>query len=124
MVDLVAWMVLFLLVAPPLALLAGALLFAAAAALPDTPRRLRESFWCPFKARIVTADFLVPARAAHAAEVAACSAFPGGPVRCQGACRALTEVRWGASRALFPRWALTADGPVAWRSAGGSPPAR
>lgn len=124
MVDLVAWMVVLLLVAPPLVVVAGALLLAGAAMLPDTPRRLRESFWCPFKARAVTADFLVPARATHASHVVSCSAFPGGHVRCQGACRELTEVQWGASRGLFPRWALTADGPVAWRGLEASPPAR
>jgi hypothetical protein len=116
MVEYVAWMVVLLLVGPPLMLLAGGFLFAAAAMLPDTPRRLRESFWCPFKARLVTADFLVPIRAAQASEVVSCSAFPGGHVRCKGACRSLTHVEWGASRGMFPRWALTADGPVSWRS--------
>jgi hypothetical protein len=116
MVDLVAWMVVLLLVGPPLVFLAGGLLFAGAAMLPESPRRLRESFWCPIKARFVTADFLVPARSAHPSEVASCSAFPGGHVRCQGACRALADVQWGAPRVAFPRWALTAAGPVSWRS--------
>jgi hypothetical protein len=114
--NLVAWTVVFLLVGPPLVFLAGALLFAGAAMLPDTPRRVRESFRCPLLGRLVTADFLVPWRATQAAKVVSCSAFPGGQVRCQGACCALTEVQWSAPRTLFPRWAMTAGGPVAWRS--------
>jgi hypothetical protein len=115
MMDVLAWMVVLILVGPPIALLAGGGLLAGAAMLPDSPRRVRQAFWCPWKARQVTADFLVRAGAVHASEVAACSAFADSRVRCQGACRQLTEVHWGESRGLFPRWALTADGPVAWR---------
>ena len=122
MIDLVAWMVVFLLVAPPVAFLAGGLLLAGAAMLPDSPRRVRQGFWCPWKARFVTADFLVRTGATRASEVVACSAFPDRRVRCRGACRALTEVHWGVPRGLFPRWALTADGPVAWRSEDGTKP--
>jgi hypothetical protein len=114
---LLAWMVVFLMVGPPVVMLAGGLLLAGAAMLPGTSRRVRERFWCPWKSRLVTVDFFVPPGAAHPSEVAACTAFRH-PTRvlCQRACREVADVRWAVPPGMFPRWALTAGGPISWRS--------
>lgn len=118
---LVATMVVVLLIGPLLIIGAIGLLLIAAATLSRAPRQLRETFRCPWTRRVVTVDFLVPERAAHPSEVASCTAFPNPQqITCKKACRELAEVRWGLSRAVFPRWALTAGGPVSWRSAAGT----
>lgn len=117
METLLTWMVVLLLVGPPVVIVVGGILLLVAAVVPAGPRRLRERFFCPWSRQVVTADFLVPEGAAHPSEVLACSAFPDPErVRCQKACRALAEIRWGLSRGVFPRWALTADGVVTWRN--------
>ena len=117
MENLLAWMVVLLLIGPPVLVLLGGLLMLAAGLVPNTPRRLRETFWCPWARRVVTADFLVAEGAAHPAEVVACTAFRNPErVMCRQACCKIADVRWGLSRGAFPRWALTADGVVTWRS--------
>ena len=114
---LVGTMVVVLLVGPLLVIGAVGLLFLAAAISSGSPRRVRESFECPVTGRVVTADFLVPEGAAHPSEVASCTAFRNPEqVTCKKGCRELADVRWGPSRAVFPRWALTAGGPVTWRT--------
>ena len=117
MVNLLGWMVVLLLVGPPLVILAGVALTLVAAVLPDT-RRVRETFRCPWTDRLVRVDFLVREGAPHPSEVACCTAFRDPTrVSCKKACRGIADVRWGLSRGLFPRWALTAGGPVAWTGA-------
>lgn len=114
---LIATAVLVLLVGPLLVIGVVGVLLVAAALLPSDARRIRETFRCPWTGRLVTADFLVPQGAAHPLEVTSCTAFPDPQrVRCTKPCREFAEVRWGLSRAVFPRWALIADGRVTWRS--------
>ncbi len=116
MMEVLAGVILLLVVAPLLILGAVGFLLLVAPILPTAPRRVRETFHCPWTRRVVTADFLVPEGAEHPAEVASCTAFPDpGRVACKKACRELAEVRWGPSRGVFPRWALTAGGLVTWR---------
>lgn len=118
MMELVGTMVVVLLVGPLLLIGATALLLLAAAVFPSTPRRVRETFQCPYTRRVVTADFVVPEGAAHPSEVTSCTAFPNPEqVTCKKPCREFAEVHWGLSRAVFPRWALTAGGLVTWRNA-------
>ena len=113
---LVAAMVVILLIGPLLVIGALGLLLLATAVLPSDPRRIRETFRCPCTRKVVTADFLVPEGAAHPSEVTSCTAFPNPEqITCKKPCRELAEVRWGLSRGVFPRWALTADGTVTWR---------
>ena len=118
MLEFVAALVVLLLVGPLLLIGAVGLLFLVAAILPGTPRRVRETFRCPVNGRVVTADFVVPEWAAHPSEVASCTAFPNpARITCKRPCREFAEARWGLSRGLFPRWALTANGVVTWQSA-------
>jgi hypothetical protein len=121
---LVGTVVVILLVGPLLVIAAAGLMLFAAAILPLSPRRVRETFECPVIGKVVTADFLVPEGAAHPSEVASCTAFRNPEqVRCKRDCRELADVRWGLSRAVFPRWALTADGTVTGRNAAERPAA-
>jgi len=114
---LVGTMVVVLLVGPLLVIGAVGLLLLATAIFSGSPRRVRESFECPVTGKVVTADFVVPEGAVHPLAVASCTAFRNPEmVRCTSPCRELADVRWGLSRAVFPRWALTADGTVTWRS--------
>ena len=114
---LIGTMVVVLLVGPLLVIGAVGLLLLAAAIFSGSPRRVRESFECPVTGRVVTAEFLVPEGAKHPAEVASCTMFPNrARIACKKDCRRFADVRWGLSRAVFPRWALTADGTVTWRS--------
>lgn len=115
--SLVATMVLILLVGPLLLIGAAGLLLVVAAILPSSPRRIRETFRCPWTGRVVTADFLVPEGAGHPSNVVSCSAFPNPErITCKKPCRDFAEVRWDLSRGVFPRWALIADGTVTWRT--------
>ena len=114
---LVSTMVVILLVGPLLLIGAAGLLLIVAAISPSRPRRMRETFRCPWTHRVVTADFLVPEGAVRPLDVVSCTAFPNPErVVCTKPCRELAEVRWGLSRAVFPRWALIADGLVTWRT--------
>jgi hypothetical protein len=116
MLEFLAGAVVVLLIGPPLVLAAGFVLLGLAAALPATPRRVRERFYCPWMRRTVNADFLVAEGARHPTDLLACTAF-AEPTRvtCQKLCRQATTVKWGVPRGMFPRWALTAGGPTSWR---------
>ncbi len=115
--GLVSTAVLVLLMGPLIVIGAVGLLLVAAALFPRGPRQVRETFCCPWTRRVVTADFLVPDGAAHPSEVVSCTAFRNPEqVTCKKGCRELADVHWGLSRAVFPRWAMTADGTVTWRS--------
>ena len=115
--ELLGSMVVLLLVGPLLLLGAVAILILVAGIFPGNSRRVRESFRCPVTGRVVTADFLVAEGAAHPSEVASCTAFPNPErITCKKPCRDFAEAHWGLSRGVFPRWALTADGMVTWRS--------
>lgn len=116
--ELAALIVVVLLVGPPLVIGAAGLSLLAAAIFGSGSRRVRETFRCPVTGRVVTADFVVREGAEHPAEVASCTAFPKrAKIACKKDCREFADVRWGLSRAVFPRWALTAGGPVTWRNA-------
>ena len=79
MLNALAWMVVVLLVGPPLLvtllILAGGFLVLTAAILPSTPRRVREPFQRPWIGRVLTADFLVREAAAHPSEIVFGAAF-------------------------------------------------
>lgn len=114
---LVAMMVVVVLVGSLLVIGAVGLVLLATSIFPSGPRQLRETFWCPWTRRVVTVDFLVREGATHPSEVTSCTVFPNPePITCKKPCRELAEVRWGLSRAVFPRWALTAGGTVTWRN--------
>jgi hypothetical protein len=118
MLELIARVVVFLLVAPLLIIAVGWLALFVAAVIPDAYRRVRETFRCPVTGRVVTADFLVPEWAEHPSQVALCTAFRHPEVvTCKKSCREAAEVCWGFSRGLCPRWALISGGMVTWRSA-------
>jgi hypothetical protein len=125
MLEALAWFVVLVLVGPPLVLAAGGALALVAALLPGSPRRIWQTFHCPWARRTVTAEFLAAEGARHPSEVAACSAF-AVPTRvaCQKHCRDVADLDWGLSRGLFPRWALTAGGPVVWPDTGARLPSR
>ncbi len=114
---LVGTMVVVLLVGPLLVIGAVGLSLLAAAIFGSGSRRVRETFRCPVTGRVVTADFVVREGAEHPAEVASCTAFPKrAKIACKKDCREFADVRWGLPRAVFPRWALTANGTVTWRT--------
>jgi hypothetical protein len=116
MLELLAAAIVFILIGPPLLFGAGFVLLDVAAALPATPRRVRDRFYCPWTRRVVDADFLVADGARHPTDLLACTAFrEPAHVTCQKLCRQMAVVQWGASRSLFPRWALTAGGLTGWR---------
>jgi hypothetical protein len=116
MLEIVGGAVALLLVMGPVLALVGIGLLILAGLLPDASRRLRQTFHCPWRGRDVTADFLVTEGAEHPTDLAACSAF-AEPTRitCAKRCREIAEVRWQPTRALFPRWALTAGGTTVGR---------
>ena len=123
MLVLLGTFVVALLVVPLLLIGAGGLLLIAAALIPGTPRRARETFLCPWSKRVVTVDFLLPVGATHPSDVASCTAFKDPRrVTCPKGCRELVMASFGLSRGVFPRWALISDGLVTWRSAGESVP--
>lgn len=120
--KLIGTLVVLLLIGPLLLILAVGLLLVLAAILPSAPRQVRQTFWCPWKRRMVMADFLVSEGAAHPSEVVRCTAFADPEqVTCKKQCRKLTEVRTELSRGTFPRWALIAGGTVTWREAQPAP---
>lgn len=75
--------------------------------LPDRPRLVRTTFWCPYARRTVTVEFLVPAAAGHPSVVRTCTAFrdPRGVV-CPQRCRGLAEVQWLPPAGVCARWAV------------------
>jgi hypothetical protein len=110
-VEPVAAVVVLLLVLPMLMVLGWVFLLFLAGVCGNSPQRLRKTFRCPWRRRVVTADFLVPAGAEHPADVIRCTAFPVPErIRCDKGCRELADVGSEVSRALFPRWSLIAGG--------------
>jgi hypothetical protein len=119
MLEFMASFVVLLLLGPLVLMGLVASLVVFAALLPNSGRRVRETFFCPWTRKVVTADFLVPESAAHPSEVASCTAFLDPErVACKKFCREAADVQWGLSRGVFPRWALTAGGVVTWRGPG------
>ncbi len=120
MLTLVGTLVVFLLIGPLVLIAIAGVLLLAAAFVGDGSQRTRATVRCPVTGNRVTADFLVPVGDTHPSEVISCSAYsPPRRVACKKACRDVTEVRWGARFGMFPRWALTANGPVTCDSAAG-----
>jgi len=118
MLGLLGMFVVALLVIPLLIIAVGGFLLIAAGLIPETPRRARETFLCPWSKRVVTVDFLLPVGAARPSEVASCTAFKDpSRVTCPKDCREMVMASFGVSRGVFPRWALISDGLVTWRSA-------
>jgi len=76
------------------------LLLAAFGSLPGVTRIVRRSFWCPFLARNVTAEFQEEAWDGKPVEVNRCSAFtPPTAITCEKLCLHLekfSSVRPGA----------------------------
>ena len=106
-----ATVVLLLLVVPVLMVMGWVFLLFLAGACGNSPQRLRKTFLCPWRRRVVTVDFVVPAGAEHPAAVTRCTAFHRPEqIGCDAACRELAVVRSTVSAGLFPRWSLIADG--------------
>lgn len=83
--------------------------------------RSRTRFFCPFKKRPVTADFLTEAGTEHPSDVLSCSAFAEpARVRCEKACRGLAETH-SVSTSLLPRYSLIAGGTAYRMSAAATP---
>lgn len=79
---------------------AALLLLAAFGSLPGVTRTVTRSFWCPFRLRDVTAEFLEQAWDGKPVEVNRCSAFtPPTAIACEKLCLHLekfSSVRPGA----------------------------
>jgi hypothetical protein len=123
----VAIFVLLVVFGPPLVIVSGLLILCGIAAFStDGPRRVRQTFQCPVSNRTVTADFAVPAGAAHPTSVVSCSAFSafGHPTRvtCAQRCLDAAEVHWTPPVGLFGRWALISDGVVPFAGSTGRAP--
>lgn len=119
MLTFIGALVTLLLVGPPVLIMVVGLLFLAATILPGKERRVRETFRCPLTREFVAADFLVPEGTAHPSEVVWCTAFQNPEqITCAKPCREFADARWGLSRGMFPRWALTSGGTVTWRNPG------
>jgi hypothetical protein len=73
----------------------------------------RRTFECPFSKRRATVEFLASPDAERPIDVQACSVFPDGRIRCEKACRDLSDTAWAPSPAVA-RWALIA-GDTAYR---------
>jgi hypothetical protein len=79
--------------------------------------RSRVRFFCPFKKRSVSADFLTGAGSDRPSDVLSCSAFAEPDrVGCAKACLGLAETH-SVSTSLLPRYSLIAGG-TAYRVAG------
>jgi len=117
MLELLGSFVVALLIVPLLLIGVVGLLLIAAGVIPAAPRRVRETFLCPWSKRVVTVDFLVPVGAPRPSEVASCTAFKDPRrVTCPKNCRELVMASFGPSRGVFPRWTLISGGLVTWRS--------
>lgn len=106
-----------LVVGVPVAVYFGAFaLLWALSLFPDSPVRSRTYFFCPFKKRSVTADFLTEAGRDHPSDVVSCSGFAQPQrVTCKKACLELAGTRT-VSTTLLPRFSLIAGG-TAYRAA-------
>jgi hypothetical protein len=103
-------LLLFLLVAGPVAVYLGAIVLLWASSLFAGPAPLRTGFYCPFTKRRVTADFLTESGSDRPSDVLSCSAFPNAhDVRCKKGCLALATTR-SVSAPLLPRYSLIAGG--------------
>jgi hypothetical protein len=103
-------LLLFLLVAGPIAIYLGAIVLLWASSLFAGPAPLRAGFYCPFTKRRVTADFLTESGSDRPSDVLSCSAFPNPhDVRCKKGCLALATTR-SVSAPLLPRYSLIAGG--------------
>lgn len=101
---------LFLLVAGPVAIYLGAIVLLWASSLFAGPALLRAGFYCPFTKRRVTADFLTEPGSDRPSDVLSCSAFPKPHhVRCKKGCLTLATTR-SISAPLLPRYSLIAGG--------------
>lgn len=103
----------FLLVAVPVAVYVGAILLLWSSNLFSAgPALSRRTFYCPFTKRRVTADFLTEPGSDRPSDVLSCSAFPKPyHVRCKKGCLALAGTR-SVSAPLLPRYSLIAGGTV------------
>jgi hypothetical protein len=101
----------FLAVAVPVAVYFGAFgLLWVSALISDGSALSRTGFYCPFRKRRVTADFLTEVGSDHPSDVLACSAFAKPrDVRCEKACLGLAETH-SVSATLLPRYSLIAGG--------------
>lgn len=118
MLELLGAMVVVLLVGPLVVIAGAGVLLLLTAVCPGGPYRARTRFRCPWTRRVVRAEFLMRAGAAHPSDVGACTAFRNPErITCTKPCRELADVRWTAPRGIFPGWALTAGGPVMWEEA-------
>lgn len=101
---------LFLLVAGPVAIYVGAIGLLWVSSLFEGPARSRTGFYCPFTKRRVTADFLTESGSDSPSDVLSCSAFPNpARVSCKKACLGLAATR-SVSAPLLPRYSLIAGG--------------
>jgi hypothetical protein len=100
-----------LIVVVPVGVYFGAVaLLWASSLVSEGSARSRTRFFCPFKKRAVTADFLTEAGSDHPSDVLSCSAFAEpARVRCGKACLGLAETH-SVSTSLLPRYSLIAGG--------------
>jgi hypothetical protein len=117
---------LLVLLSPLLVLLAAAvILLPLAHLLPRAhPALAHLSFACPFHAkRRASVDFLTVPGVEQPLDVASCSIFDGGPVRCAKRCLGLVEAR-ATPPPIVARYALLADGEAFLDAADHEPVAR
>ncbi len=73
------------------------------------PALAHLSLACPFSKRRASVDFLTAPGIERPLDVASCSIFDGGPVRCAKGCLGLVDVH-GTPPPIVARYALLADG--------------
>ena len=99
-----------LIVVVPVGVYLGAVALLATSLVSEGSARSRASFFCPFKKRPVSADFLTGAGRDRPSDVLSCSAFAEADrVRCEKACLSLAETH-SVSTSLLPRYSLIAGG--------------
>jgi hypothetical protein len=110
----------FLIVAVPVGVYFGAIALLWASSLVSKDFAVsRTGFYCPFRKRRVTAEFMTETGSDRPSDVLSCSAFTEPRnVRCEKACIGLAEAH-SVSATLMPRFSLIAGG-TAYRAA--SPP--
>jgi hypothetical protein len=108
--TLVTALALLMLVSPILMLLATVFILVPLAHLAPRPMMLaRSSFDCPFSKRRANVEFVTHPEADRPTDVARCSVFSDGGVRCKKGCLALAEAAW-APTPMASRFALIAGG--------------
>ena len=100
-----------LIVVVPVGVYLGAVaLLWATSLVSEGSARSRASFFCPFKKRPVSADFLTGAGRDRPSDVLSCSAFAEPDrVGCEKVCLGLAETH-SVSTSLLPRYSLIAGG--------------